>query len=68
MQAIPRGRGRLPGELKGKKYNVPRRVQVTVNLLEGDLVKLDGLAHQNKITRSKLISAIISDYLTEKGL
>ena len=68
MEAIPRGRGRLPGELKGKKYNVPKRTQITVNLLEKDLVTLDGLAQQNKITRSKLINGILSQYLTDVGL
>jgi len=68
MEATPRGRGRLPGELKGKKYNVPKRTQITVNLLEKDLVTLDGLAQQNKITRSKLISCVISQYLTDLGL
>ena len=68
MEAIPRGRGRLPGELKGKKYNVPKRTQITGNLLEKDLVTLDGLAQQNKITRSKLINGILSQYLTDVGL
>tara|TARA_Y100000310_G_C20287669_1_gene625667 strand:+ start:269 stop:487 length:219 start_codon:yes stop_codon:yes gene_type:complete len=61
-------RGRLPGQLKGKKYNVPKRVQITVNLLEADLVALDLIADQKKITRSRLLGSITSDFLSGYGV
>ena len=61
-------RGRLPGQLKGKKYNVPKRVQITVNLLEADLRALDLIADRQKITRSRLIGSITSNYLTSSGV
>ena len=66
MEAAQRGRGRLPGEMKGKKYNVPKRVQVTVNLLEKDLVKLDAIAEQNNVSRSSLVSTLLSQYMEDK--
>tara|TARA_R100000479_G_scaffold128937_1_gene67399 strand:- start:1001 stop:1138 length:138 start_codon:yes stop_codon:yes gene_type:complete len=43
LENTKRGRGRLPGELKGTKYNVPPKKQITVNLSEDHFALLEKL-------------------------
>ena len=56
-------RGRRPGQLKGAKYNVPPRQQFSVSLLEEDLQHIDRKSFELGITRSKMISIILEDWV-----
>lgn len=55
-------RGRKPGQLKGISYNVPTRKQISVYLLEKDIQKLDLIAKEFNVARSKIISELISTH------
>ena len=56
-------RGRKPGQLKGAKYNVPPRQQFSVSLLEKDLESIDRKSFELGITRSKMVSIILEDWV-----
>tara|TARA_A100001015_G_C14972481_1_gene705756 strand:+ start:484 stop:741 length:258 start_codon:yes stop_codon:yes gene_type:complete len=55
-------KGRRPGQLKGMTYNVPRRKQISVSLLERDINKIDDIAKELNVARSKVISELISTH------
>lgn len=55
-------RGRKPGQLKGMTYNVPRRRQISVSLLERDIQKIDLIAKEHNIARSKVITELINTH------
>ena len=67
MEVIKRGRGRLPGELKGSKYNVPPKKQITVNLSDDHLELLDALSQELKVSRSKMLNTIIEQFIQSRG-
>lgn len=56
-------RGRQPGQMVGRHYNVPRRSQITVNIMKSDLDVLDEMALSQETSRSKLVSQIISNFV-----
>jgi hypothetical protein len=58
---MPR-RGRKTGQLKGMTYNVPHRRQISVSLLERDIEKVDNIAKELNVARSKVISELISTH------
>ena len=55
-------RGRKPGQLKGISYNVPKRKQISVSLLEKDIQKIDKIAKEMNVARSKIIGELISTH------
>jgi hypothetical protein len=55
-------RGRKPGQLKGMTYNVPRRKQISVSLLERDIQKIDLIAKELNVARSKIITELINTH------
>ena len=55
-------RGRKPGQLKGISYNVPKRRQISVSLLEKDIQKIDNIAKEMNVARSKIIGELISTH------
>ena len=55
-------KGRRPGQLKGMTYNVPRRKQISVSLLERDINKIDDIAKELNVARAKVISELISTH------
>ena len=55
-------RGRKPGQLKGMTYNVPRRKQISVSLLERDNEKIDVIAKEFNMARSKIITELINTH------
>jgi len=55
-------KGRKPGQLKGMTYNVPHRKQISVSLLERDIEKVDNIAKELNVARSKVISELISTH------
>ncbi len=67
LEATKRGRGRLPGELKGTKYNVPPKRQITVNLSEEHFELLEKLSKELKISRSKIANMIIEEFCKFRG-
>tara|TARA_Y100000817_G_scaffold300322_1_gene279248 strand:+ start:280 stop:549 length:270 start_codon:yes stop_codon:yes gene_type:complete len=58
----PVKRGRKPGQLKGMTYNVPRRKQISVSLLERDIQKIDLIAREFNVARSKVITELINTH------
>ena len=62
-----RGRGRLPGQLKGTKYNVPPKKQITVNLSDDHVELLDSLSQELKVSRSKMLNTIIEQFVQSRG-
>lgn len=58
----PVKRGRKPGQLKGMTYNVPRRKQISVSLLEKDIQKIDLIAREFNVARSKVITELINTH------
>ena len=67
LEVIKRGRGRLPGELKGSKYNVPPKKQITVNLSDEHCEMLDKLSEELKVSRSKVLNTIIEQFISARG-
>ena len=55
-------KGRRPGQLKGMTYNVPHRKQISVSLLEKDIEKIDNIAKDLNVARSKVISELITTH------
>ena len=55
-------RGRKPRQLKGMTYNVPRRKQISVSLLERDIAKIDIIAKELNMARSKIITELINTH------
>ena len=55
-------RGRKPGQLKGMTYNVPRRKQISVSLLERYIAKIDVIAKEFNMARSKIITELINTH------
>ena len=43
-------------------YNVPHRKQISVSLLEKDIEKIDNIAKELNVARSKIISELISTH------
>ena len=57
----------MPGELKGSKYNVPPKKQITVNLSDEHCEMLDKLSEELKVSRSKVLNTIIDQFISARG-
>lgn len=62
QQNVTLKRGRRPGQLKGMTYNVPRRKQISISLLERDIQKIDLIAKEMNVARSKIITELINTH------
>ena len=56
-------RGRKPGQLKGTKYNVPKRKAVSIYVSEPVVNEMFKLCDENLINRSQLITKAIQNWI-----
>jgi predicted DNA binding CopG/RHH family protein len=59
--------GRKPGQLKGVSYNVVPKKQISLNIREEDLGRIDEMAAEKGTTRSRIVSQIIEGYFLPKS-